>query len=233
MNCKLVAYLRVSTQQQSDSGLGLEGQQAAIAAHVLSTGCDLVASYTETETGKKHDLSNRPELRKAIAHARRSKATLVCAKLDRILRSTVVCSMLKTSGVKFVACDNPNANELTIDILAAVAANEVREISKRTKAALAALKARGVLLGAARPGAHKLTSATREMGQAAASNAIRSNFVSAYSDLTEIIGELHSDGLSLRAIAARLNELGQTTRRGKAWNASQVQRVLSLVRCGS
>lgn len=233
MNCKLVGYLRVSTKKQGDSGLGIEGQQAAIAAHVLSTGCDLVATYTETETGKRHDLSNRPELRKAIAHARRSNAVLVCAKLDRILRSTVVCSMLKTSGVKFVACDNPNANELTIDILAAVAANEVREISKRTKAALAALKARGVLLGAARSGAPQLSAEARQMGQAAASKAIRSNFVSAYSDLTEIIGEMRSDGLSLRGIAARLNELGHTTRRGATWGPSQVQRVLSLVPCGS
>jgi DNA invertase Pin-like site-specific DNA recombinase len=226
MKCKLVAYFRRSRGTQA---LSFEAQQAAIDAHVAQSGCEVIAVYTETETGKKHDLTNRPELRKAIAHARRSNAVLLVAKLDRLLRSTVIANMLKTSGVKFVACDNPNANELTVDILAAVSANEVREISKRTKAALSALKARGVVLGAARPGAPQLTAEARQMGNAAAGKSIRANFVAAYSDLTDILAEMQCDGLSLRAMAARLNGLGQTTRRGKAWNPSQVQRVLSLV----
>ena len=104
---------------QGRSGLGLEAQEADVAAHVEREGCELIASYMETETGKKHTIDNRPALCKAIAHARRSRAILVVAKLDRLLRSTVVRSMLKTSSVKFVACDDPHANELTIDILAA------------------------------------------------------------------------------------------------------------------
>ncbi len=153
----MIAYYRVSTERQGRSGLGLEGQEAAVAEHVASAGCDLIAAYTEVETGKKHDLVNRPELRKAVAHAKRSKAVLVVAKLDRLLRSTVVRSTLKTSGVRFIACDNPHANELTIDILAAVAEDEVRRISERTKAALAAAKARGTALGGSRPGHPKPT----------------------------------------------------------------------------
>src|ERR1700680_1627482 len=118
---KIVAYYRVSTQKQGMSGLGIEAQQAGVAQYGHETGCDLIGQYTETETGKRHTLDNRPELQRAIAHAKRSRATLVVAKLDRLLRSTVVRSMLKIANVKFLACDNPHANKLTIDILAAVA----------------------------------------------------------------------------------------------------------------
>jgi DNA invertase Pin-like site-specific DNA recombinase len=233
VKCKLVGYLRVSTKKQGDSGLGIAGQQAAIEEYVQKTGCELVATYSEIETGKKHDLTNRPELRKAIAHARRSKATLVVAKLDRLLRSTVIANMLKTSGVKFVACDNPHLDEFSVDIHAAVAANEVRQISDRTTRALAALKADGVLLGAARPGAPQLTAEARQLGTVASVKASRESFVAAYSDLTEIVGEMRSDGLSLRAIAARLNAMGHVTRRGKQWAAQQVASVLTLVPCAS
>jgi DNA invertase Pin-like site-specific DNA recombinase len=104
-----------------------------VADHVATAGCELVGADTEVETGKKHDLENRPELRKAVAHAKRAKAILVVAKLDRLLRSTVERALLKPAGVKFIACDNRNANEFMVDILAAVAENEVREISKRTR----------------------------------------------------------------------------------------------------
>lgn len=104
------------------AGLGIEAQKADVMAHVERDGCELIAEYTEHETGKKHSLDNRPELKKAIAQAKRARAILVVAKLDRLLRSTVVRTMLKTSGVRFIACDNPHANELTIDILAAVSA---------------------------------------------------------------------------------------------------------------
>ncbi|MHB8462925.1 MAG: recombinase family protein, partial [Vulcanimicrobiaceae bacterium] len=107
----MIGYFRVSTNKQGNSGLGLDAQKAAVAAHVAANDCDLIASYCEIETGKKHNLDNRPELLKAIAHAKRSKCVLVVAKLDRLLRSTVVCSTLKTSGVLFTACDNPHANE--------------------------------------------------------------------------------------------------------------------------
>jgi DNA invertase Pin-like site-specific DNA recombinase len=227
MKCKLVAYYRVSTDKQGRSGLGLEGQEAAVSAHVKATGCSVVASYTEVETGKKDTLDNRPELRKAIAHARRAKATLVVAKLDRLARSVAVTSMLHQSGVVFVCCDNPNANRLTIQILSAVAEDEARRISERTKAALAAYKARGGKLGASRRASRNLTQKARERGAEAAGKAHARLADEAYADLYDELVELREDGLSLRDIAAKLNGSGFETRRGGKWTAAQVSRVLA------
>jgi DNA invertase Pin-like site-specific DNA recombinase len=146
---KLVAYYRVSTKQQGESGLGLEGQVAAVATFARTNGAEIVRAYREVETSKRSD---RPELLKAIAHAQRSRAGLIIAKLDRLARNVAFTANLMESGVDFVACDNPHANRLTIHILAAVAENEARMISERTRAALVAYKARGGVLGAARPG---------------------------------------------------------------------------------
>lgn len=226
MGCKMVAYYRVSTKKQEDSGAGLDAQRAAVARYVADNGCDLIGEYVEVETGKKHDLDNRPELRRAVAHAKRSKAILVVSKLDRLLRSTVVRNTLKTKGVRFVAVDNPHANELTIDILAAVAANEVRQIAERTRAALAAKKADGWLLGGARPG-HPKPTRTMALAGASASALVRSKAAAeAYEDLVPTITQLRGAGLSLRQIAARLNDEGHTTRCGKPWNPMQVSRLL-------
>lgn len=225
----MIGYFRVSTQRQGDSGLGIEAQEGAVNAHVTQYGCKLLKTYTECETGKKHDLDNRPALKQAIAHARRSNAILVVGKLDRLLRSTVVRSMLKTGGVKFVACDNPHANELTIDILAAVAEDEVRRISVRTREALAAYKRRGGLLGAARPECREnLSEEARLKGIQSAAGSNRRLKLSAYEDLLPTIRKMQSRGLSLRQIASELTDDGQTTRRGKPWNAMQVKRVLKL-----
>jgi DNA invertase Pin-like site-specific DNA recombinase len=226
----MVAYLRVSRKSQGADGLGIGSQRAAVASYVASAGCELLREYVEVETGKKHDLTNRPELRRAIAHARRSKAILVVAKLDRLLRSTVICTLLKTNAVQFVACDNPHANELTIDILAAVAANEVREISRRTKDALAVKKAKGVILGSARPGAPQLTDEARAKGNVAAAVANRAKKVAAYDDLVPEVSRLRSEGLSFAAIAAALNAEGHTTRRGKPFSAMQAFRVAEMSR---
>src|SRR5262245_5222934 len=116
---KLVAYYRVSTEKQGRSGLGLEGQQEAVKNYATSNNAEMIGKpFVEVETGKRED---RPELQKAIAHAKRSKARLVVAKLDRLARNVAFTSALLRSGVDFVACDNPNANKLTIHILAAVA----------------------------------------------------------------------------------------------------------------
>src|SRR5829696_2195332 len=112
---KLVAYYRVSTKQQGDSGLGLEGQTAAVEAFARGRSAEIVRTYREVETGKRAD---RPELVKALAHAKRSRATLVIAKLDRLARNVAFTANLMESGVDFVACDNPHANRLTIHILA-------------------------------------------------------------------------------------------------------------------
>ncbi len=224
----MVAYYRVSRESQGADGLGMAGQKAAVAAHVAAYGCDLIAEYTEVETGKKHDLDNRPALQKAIAHAKRSRATLVVAKLDRLLRSTVVLSLLKTRGVKFVACDNPHANELTIDILAAVAANEVRNISSRTADALRELKAAGVALGSHRPEcATNLSVDAAQHGRELGARRVREIANEAYADIAPMMLSLRAQGSTLAAIAATLNQEGHTTRREREWTPSQVSRVLA------
>ena len=143
-----VAYYRVSTQRQGESGLGVEAQEAAVLQHVNGHGV-LLAGYREIESGRK---KNRPELAKAIAHAKRSKATLVIAKLDRLARNVAFVSTLMEAGIEFVCCDNPTANPLTIHILAAVAEAEAKAISQRTKDALRAYRERGGVLGAHHPG---------------------------------------------------------------------------------
>ena len=167
---KLVAYYRVSTRRQARSGLGLEAQQAAVLAFQARSGVEVLTSFTEVETGRRSD---RPELAKAIAHAKRAGATLVVAKLDRLARNVAFTSALMESGVDFLACDNPHANRLTIHILAAVAEDEARRISERTKAALAAAKRRGVKLGAARPECRNLTNHARANGAKAAGRTVK------------------------------------------------------------
>src|SRR5712671_4210340 len=144
----IIPYYRVSTKKQGESGLGLEGQEAAVQNYARQSGATIKANYVEVESGKRSD---RPQLAKALAHARRSKATLVVAKLDRLARNVAFLSALMDSTVPFVACDNPHANRLTLHILAAVAEAEALAISQRTKAALTAYKARGGKLGAELP----------------------------------------------------------------------------------
>ena len=137
--CRLVAYYRVSTQKQGQSGLGLEGQRVAVQQHVKTTGCELVGEFTETESGHRDNLDNRPRLQAAIRLAKAKKATLVIAKLDRLARSVYVTSQLMHSGVEFIACDNPSANKLTVSILAAVAEHEAEAISLRTRARISGI----------------------------------------------------------------------------------------------
>jgi DNA invertase Pin-like site-specific DNA recombinase len=220
---RVIAYYRVSTAQQGRSGLGLEGQEAAVAAYVASTGAKLLAPpYREVESGRHND---RPELAKAIAHARRAHATLLIAKLDRLARNVHFISGLMESKVDFVACDMPTANRLTVHILAAVAEDEARAISERTKTALAAAKARGQQLGT-----NNLTAEGTRKGLAAAVVARRANAEAAYRDIAPMIVEMASAGTSFHAIAKRLNELGEVTRRGGQWSAMQVMRVLQAAK---
>jgi DNA invertase Pin-like site-specific DNA recombinase len=225
--CKLVAYYRVSTARQGQSGLGLEGQRAAVEAHARATGCAVIASYTDVESGKRAD---RPELARAMAHARRSGATLVIAKLDRLARNVHFLSGLMAAGVDFVACDNPHANKLTIHILAAVAEDEAERISQRTRDALAAYKARGGKLGAELPQCRNLTPAAVAIGQRRGADARRADAVAAYADLLPRMAGLRAEGLSLAAVAERLNAEGHTTSRGAAWSAVQVKRALDRAR---
>jgi DNA invertase Pin-like site-specific DNA recombinase len=224
---KLIAYVRVSTQKQGESGLGLEAQNAAIDLYAKAAGGDVVAIYREIESGTN---SERPELAKAVAHAKRVKARLVIAKLDRLARNVHLVSGLMESGVDFVACDNPNANKLTVHILAAVAEDEAERISARTKAALAAAKARGALLGSARPGHWEGNEDARQAGAVKGGKAYRAAVAKEaapiYGELVPVIRRLKGEGKSLREIAAVLNDEGRTTLRGLPWNPMQISRLL-------
>ena len=139
-----IAYERVSTARQWASGLGLEAQRNAIDGFAASKGAEVLARFTEVESGRN---PNRPELTKAIQLARLTGATLVIAKLDRLSRNAAFVSTLRDSGVHFLAVDMPEANDLTVGIMALVAQAEREAISRRTKEALTVAKARGVKLG--------------------------------------------------------------------------------------
>lgn len=220
----LIGYRRVSDRKQGESGLGLEAQAEAIARYAAQAGLPILRTYVEVETGRAAD---RPELLRALADCRRTRARLVIAKLDRLARNVAFTSALMDSGVDFIACDNPHANRLTLHILAAVAEDESRRISARTRDALAAYKARGGQLGAARPGAARLTPDLSARGRAEAGRRRQAAAAAAYADLAPLMAELRASGLSCQAIADRLAGDGHTTRRGKRWSGVQVARVLS------
>lgn len=212
---KFVAYYRVSTKRQGDSGLGLEAQRKAVLDYLNGGSWQLLAEFTDVESGGDDD---RPELTKAIEYARKTRAKLVIAKLDRLSRRVSFVSRLMESDVRFVAADNPSANELTINILAAVAQEERRMISQRTKAALAAAKQRGVKLG------NPKLSEARGAAQAAVQK--RADLFA--SNVLPVIREVQAAGCaSLRGVAAALNARGITTRRGSRWTAAAVSRVLA------
>jgi DNA invertase Pin-like site-specific DNA recombinase len=229
----IIGYLRVSTKKQGDSGLGLEAQQAAIEAYARATGVTIIRCYVEIETGK---IADRPELAKALAHAKLSKSVLCVAKLDRLARNMAFTSAVMDSGAEFVACDNPHANRLTLHILAAVAENEARAISDRTKAALNAAKARGKLLGSARPGHWEGHEEARlhgaKLGSAVSANVRGRLAKDAYSHLLPEMQRQRQENKSLQAITNWLNEQGHATRRGRPWNPVQVLRVLTRVQAG-
>lgn len=213
---RFVTYLRVSTDRQGRSGLGLEAQRSAVSAY-LADG-RLVAELVEVESGRKAD---RPELARALSLCRAHRATLVVAKLDRLARDAHFLLGLHKAGVEFVACDMPSANRLTVGIMALVAEEEAAMISARTKAALAAAKARGVKLGGFRGRA----GTAREIGIA---NAARNDKADAYArDLAPILARLDPEGrLSLRQLVAALEGegIGTPTGRGQ-WTATAVRRL--------
>jgi len=217
---KFVAYYRVSTDRQGRSGLGLEAQQEAVRSYLNGSSWQLVAEVVEVESGKRAD---RPKLAEALKLCRLHGATLVIAKLDRLARNVAFVSNLMESGVDFTAVDFPQANRLTVHILAAVAEHEAAMISQRTKAALAAAKARGKKLGGDRGNIAALSARGNHAsavirGQRAAKRA---------GDLAPIIREVQAAGAaSLRQVAAELTRRGFTTARGGQWSAVQVKRVM-------
>jgi DNA invertase Pin-like site-specific DNA recombinase len=219
---RFVVYYRVSTKQQGESGLGLEAQRATAEAYVKQHGGTIIGEYQEVETGKD---CRRPEIMKAILHALRSHSTLVIARLDRLARSVWLTSTLLESGIDFVACDNPTASRLTIHILAAVAEEEARLISERTKAALRAFRLRGGRLG---PTTFKNREEWKPKQEEARKLATRRNAAiatAAYEEVRPMIFSLRQQGRSFQAIADELNRLDHRTRTGKSWNKSQVKRV--------
>jgi len=217
-NGKFVAYYRVSTQKQGRSGLGLEAQRHAVADYLNGGDWKIVGEFTEVESGKRSD---RPQLAKAMAMCRLHGAKLVIAKLDRLSRNAHFLLGLQESGVDFVAADMPNANQLTVGIMAVVAQDEAKRISERTKAALAAAKKRGAKLGGFRGAVP--TARMRKLS----AEALQARTQARAADLAPIVKDLQAAGkTSLRAIAAGLNEQGIPTARGGEWSAVQVMRVL-------
>jgi DNA invertase Pin-like site-specific DNA recombinase len=226
---KVVAYFRVSTKGQGESGLGLEAQEDTIRQYCLNNNLNLITSYTEIETSTKHTLDNRPVLQKALGHCKRIKATLIIAKLDRLARSVYVTSLLQKSGISFICVDMPSANNFTIHILAAVAEEEARAISERTKKSLKALKVRGVKLGSHRPECAKnlsLIAACRGRKIGAAQN--RQIKKEAYADLLPEIITLRKGGMSQKEIASFLNIRGETTRQGCQFYPITISRLLKI-----
>jgi DNA invertase Pin-like site-specific DNA recombinase len=219
---KAVAYLRVSTEKQGRSGLGLESQRASVRDFLAIGSWPLVAEFVEVESGRKND---RPQLEKALAECRVHQAALVVAKLDRLSRDAHFLLGLAKSRVEFIAVDMPSANTLTVGILALVAQEEARLISIRTKDALKAAKARGVKLG--RP---NLTPEGRSLG-ARRSAAIRSEHAQQrVNDLTPRVVALREQGLkSLAEIADSLNASDVRTPRGGQWSRAQVKRLIDQI----
>jgi DNA invertase Pin-like site-specific DNA recombinase len=200
---KFVAYYRVSTAEQGKSGLGLEAQRKAVVDYLDGGKWELIAEFVEVESGKRDD---RPELAKAIAMCKRANARLVIAKLDRLSRDVAFIATLM-KGVDFLAVDNPHANKFTVHILAAVAEFERDAISKRTKEALAAAKARGVKLGD-----YARIAAAKRKATAKRAESVRQ----------PIAETLHMSAL---AAAADLNQRNVTTATGARWRAMQVIRA--------
>jgi DNA invertase Pin-like site-specific DNA recombinase len=226
MNGKVVTYCRVSTARQGRSGLGLEAQRTAINAYLNGGNWQMVGEYVEVESGKRSE--NRPQLQEALSMCRLHRAKLVIAKLDRLARNVAFVSALMESKVKFVAVDLPEANELTIHIMAAMAEHEAKAISQRTKVALAASKRRGTVLGGRRVSRDRWDQIAAT-GRTA-SQEKRSEMASEWAaDVLPIIKDIRKHGAeSLREIAAALNKRGIETRRGGQWSAVQVARVLAM-----
>ena len=218
MSGKFVLYYRVSTQRQGQSGLGLEAQQSQALQYLQQVNGQAVEEFVEVESGRKDD---RPELRRAIELCQAWDATLLVAKFDRLSRDAHFLLGLQKAGIKFIAADNPQANELTVGILALVAQQEAKAISERTKAALAAAKARGVKLGGFK--GYYLSDNDRERSTEARTQAANDKAMR----LKPILDRVNPEGsLSLGKVAQVLNQEGVPTLSGRGqWNGKSVQRV--------
>lgn len=216
---KWISYLRVSTARQGRSGLGLEAQRDAVAGFLNGGSWSLIAEVVEVESGKRSD---RPKLAEALRLCRMHGATLVIAKLDRLARNVAFVSALMDAGVDFVAVDFPQANRLTIHILAAVAEHEAQAISTRTKAALAAAKARGTSLGGDRGNIRQIGAKGRQVAAVVRSKAADMKA----QDVAATIAEIDATGsMTLRQIAIALDARAIPAPRGGNWSSVQVARI--------
>jgi DNA invertase Pin-like site-specific DNA recombinase len=223
-----IAYYRVSTARQGRSGLGLEAQRKAVHDYLNGGDWRLLGEFTEVESGKNNA---RPELAKALARCRVMGAKLVVAKLDRLARNAAFLLNLRDAGVPFVAADMPDANEMTVGIMAVIAEGEAKAISTRTKAALQAAKERGVKLGGKRINSHAPSADHRKQAVAARQVVAQRKASDLSPIITDVIIGLGQDA-SARAIARELTARGIPTAQGGAiWQPVQVQRV--LVRAGA
>ncbi|WP_305074379.1 recombinase family protein [Propionivibrio sp.] len=219
-NGKFVGYYRVSTQKQGASGLGLEAQREAVSRFLNGGSWELIAEFQEVETGKgANALEKRPQLKAALSACRKEGATLLIAKLDRLARNVHFVSGLLETGVDFVAADMPQANKVMIQMHAVMSEWERDQISARTKAALAAAKARGVALG--RAGIANLRPNVEARQQAADDFAEK---------LRPLFDSMKARGLSQRAMVEEFNSVGVPAPKGGNWRLSQVQRVISRFR---
>jgi DNA invertase Pin-like site-specific DNA recombinase len=217
---QFITYYRVSTQRQGASGLGLEAQRQTVEQYLAKSAGTALASFTEVETGKgSNALEKRPQLRLALETCKKTGATLLIAKLDRLARNVHFVSGLLETGVDFVAADMPNANKVMIQMYSVMAEWERDQISERTKAALAAAKARGVVLGAT--GASNLKSCNDQRQHKAREFRDR---------LRPVLDGMAAQGLSRRAIVGRLNELAIKAPMGGIWSLSQVQRTFRKIK---
>lgn len=218
-----VTYYRVSTHKQGVSGLGLEAQRQAVAGYLLERTKTVLAEFVEVETGKgSNALEKRPQLRLALEQCKRTGSKLLIAKLDRLARNVHFVSGLIETGVDFIAADMPNANKVMIQMHAVMSEWERDQISERTKAALAAAKARGGMLGATGPA--NLQRHTEQRQQAAQEFRER---------LQPVLQGMVAQGLSRRAIVARLNDLGIKAPMGGDWSLGQVQRLVNQQNSGN
>jgi DNA invertase Pin-like site-specific DNA recombinase len=218
-NGKFIAYYRVSTIKQGQSGSGLEAQQQSVLNHLNGGNWELIQKFIEIETGKGADaLDRRPQLRAAIDACKKQKATLIIAKLDRLARNVHFISGLIESGVDFVCADMPQANKVMLQMYSVMAEWERDQISSRTKAALQAAKVRGVVLGASGAANLKPNIEARQKSACEFANKLKGVIVS-----------MKARGLSQRAMCAELNQLGVKTSKGGEWSLIQLQRVISLV----
>ncbi|SEN37513.1 Site-specific DNA recombinase [Pseudorhodobacter antarcticus] len=208
MEVTYITYYRVSTVRQGASGLGLDAQRSASENYCRSTSGKILFEFTEVESGKR---SNRPELKAALEACRKTGATLLIAKLDRLARNVHFLSGLLESGVRCVAADMPNADRFMLHVYAAMAEEEGRRISERTRSALAAAKARGVRLGQS---AERLAEINRDSAD---------RFASKVGPL--IWGWIANEHLTFRTVAERLNAMNVAPARGAHWYAATVHRV--------